>query len=107
MFFHEVVCVWQGFVVGNRGASFGIGFNGLMWVITGVFAYCLYCWWKQKDDSFLWLITGAAVNLVDRLRFGFVRDYWKIPGVDIYNNVGDWLIFVGVVIILWKTLKKK
>jgi lipoprotein signal peptidase len=50
------------------------------------------------------ILIGGLINLIDRLVFGYVRDYWWFVGV--YNNLADWLIGVGVLIffikILWK-----
>lgn len=49
---------------------------------------------------------GAVSNLVDRLYFGGVRDWLPIPFVSVHNNLADWFIFAGLMLIILKSLKK-
>lgn len=53
------------------------------------------------------MISGGCVNLIDRIRYGGVCDYWKIWGINIYNNIADWLIFIGVVLLIINLIWKK
>ena len=76
------------------------------WVIIAVMLGVLVWWWyKEKDWRLLLVILGGALNLGERLVRGYVTDYWIIPGTNIYNNLNDWLIFIGVILYLWKKLK--
>ncbi|RLC34063.1 signal peptidase II, partial [Candidatus Shapirobacteria bacterium] len=43
------------------------------------------------------LIVGGVINLIDRLVYGFVRDYWSLLASGIYNNLADYLIALGIV----------
>ena len=93
-------------LVRNRGVSLGWGGDfGILWVI--VTAGVIGWWWKRESLGKWFLIAGGLGNLLDRLRFGFVCDYWKILGAGIYNNLNDWLIFFGVLIIFWEIWRKK
>ncbi|HPJ17179.1 MAG TPA: signal peptidase II [Candidatus Woesebacteria bacterium] len=66
----------------------------------------LIWWWlKTKKSGLLLIILGGLLNIFDRMYFGYVRDYWKIPFTNIYNNINDWLIFIGA-ILTWKQFRK-
>jgi lipoprotein signal peptidase len=54
--------------------------------------------WADKSISLI--LAGGGVNLIDRLRFGYVRDYWIWKWF--YNNIADWVIGLGVV---WMLIK--
>lgn len=57
-------------------------------------------WW-----GFIIFLAAGASNVVDRWRFGGVRDIWSVPFLRIENNLADWLIFcalLGMMIALWK-----
>jgi lipoprotein signal peptidase len=93
-------------MVTNYGVSFGLSFPGvLVWSIL-LLLFLIYWWWKDKSWGLLLMVFGGVLNLADRLIFGYVRDYWQIPGTNIYNNLNDWLIFVGLIIFLWEKTKK-
>lgn len=87
-------------VVRNSGISFGIEVH---WIFVAIFFVALL-WWYKKERSWplLLVIIGGALNLWERMTLGYVRDYWRIPWTNIYNNFNDWLIFVGVIIYIWK-----
>lgn len=103
---HNYFAFVFGVAVKNFGISFGWGGNlvtgfGLIFlvVLTG-------WWWKSKPELFLVLI-GGWINLIDRLFFGYVRDYWRF--ISVYNNLADWLIGIGVgwfILTLWKQNQK-
>ena len=77
-----------------------------MTIISGVLLVVLWWWWnKERDWRLLLIIVGGSLNFIERLIFGYVRDYWQIPGTNVYNNINDWIIFIGVGLYLWKKLK--
>lgn len=91
----------RGIVVENSGASFGLGkINS--WLGIGVL---IAGGWFLGQGSELILIGGLA-NLVDRFLFGHVRDYWRVPVLGVFNNINDWVIFLGAMWWGWKRWKK-
>lgn len=94
---------------GNSGAAFGI-LSGKKWVLilmTVVFVavFAVFdCWQKPQSKLYLigfaFILGGAIGNLVDRIRFGYVRDFinftfWKsFPTF----NMADAFLCVGVAI---------
>lgn len=43
---------------------------------------------------------GALANIFDRFIFGSVRDWLTIPFLEIKNNLADWSIFFGLLILI-------
>ena len=101
---HEFLVMLLGVRVANNGVSFGWGTGGSGLVLIVFMAYILI--FKRDGGLGYWMmLVGAGVNLVDRLRFGYVRDYWLLPFTSLYNNINDWFIALGTVIFihsLWK-----
>lgn len=92
----------QGFMA-NYGVSFGWGKGMGIAVLVVVMAVV---WYLYRKNTWIFLI-GGMINITDRLRFGFVRDYWKLPVVPLYNNLADWLLVAGLVVIIGGTLWKR
>ncbi len=99
---HEFLAT-RGTVVSNYGISFGIG-QGLVGLIVLIEIMVIVVLWRIGGKM---AAIGGLVNLGDRLRFGYVRDYWYLPIIGLYNNVGDWIIAVGIVGLLLQQLWKK
>lgn len=55
---------------------------------------------------YLAVIFGAASNLYDRLKLGYVIDYFSLKYFSVFN-LADGLILFGVVGIVWLSLNKK
>ena len=90
----------------NSGASFGIDFWGLN-ILSFVILFVIFLIWKKDKNWGWWLIMlGGLFNLGERLVFGSVHDYWKIPLTNVYNNINDYLIFVGGLVVIWDKWKK-
>ncbi|MCD8048793.1 MAG: signal peptidase II [Clostridia bacterium] len=91
--------------VKNSGAAFGImqGQRVLFTVLTlAVFVAVIWYFKKFKPQSMLefaaaaLILAGAAGNLADRLRFGYVRDFIDLAFMDFpVFNVADCAICVG------------
>ena len=92
-------------VVKNFGISFGIG--GWFFIFLNVIFVVLLTriWWKNNLAGINLVIVGGWINLIDRIFFGYVRDYWQFGWV--YNNLADWMIQIGVIIFLSKIWIKK
>lgn len=85
----------------NKGISFGWLGSLPSWVMVGILVILLISLLTTAINSpgGCLIIIGGAVNLFDRIKFGGVRDYWKL-GLGIYNNLNDWIIAIGVVWLL-------
>jgi lipoprotein signal peptidase len=103
----------------NTGISFGVGGELPAWVVTILIIVVAVAsgWWLRE----VWgrslmatgLVAGGAIgNLIDRVVFGGVRDWFPIaPHIaildpylqtPIYNNVADMAIVFGVGWLLWQ-----
>lgn len=63
--------------------------------------------WRQQDTyavvCLLAVISGAAANVVDRLRYGAVIDYLDVSWFTVFN-LADTLITLGVAALIGRTL---
>lgn len=84
----------------NYGISLGIALDWWLLIVIGLVVITV----KDRDLGWRLMIIGGIANLIDRLVFGYVRDYWSLSAIGIYNNINDWLIFVGI---LWKIMEWK
>jgi lipoprotein signal peptidase len=57
-----------------------------------------------KFNSFFLVGLGAISNFYDRIKFGFVVDYFNF--YFFYNNLADILIILGLILLLLKTRNK-
>lgn len=96
---------WEMFL--NLGISFGLLDSMPRWLfvalITVVFLLGLHLWRVHLPKAgwsatFFW--SGAVSNMFDRLLFGGVRDWLPLPVFNNYNNLADWWIAVGVVLVV-------
>lgn len=95
-------------MIKNYGISFGI--NGTIFIVLNIIFILIFLVLAIKKGRGFWLIfIGGAANLIERIIFGYVRDYWNFFGLGLYNNINDWIIGVGVLIsfkdLLWKKSK--
>ncbi len=89
--------------------NFGVSFGMEGWFLVGLsFVFILLLivfWWKNNYFGINFVIVGGVINLIDRIIFGYVRDYWKLGWV--YNNLADWIIQIGIIIFLSELWMKK
>lgn len=92
-------------IIKNYGISFGI--NGGFFIILNIIFVVILTkiWFKNNLLSLGLMSVGGWINLIDRLIFGYVRDYWYLGRV--YNNLADWLIQIGIIIFLSELWIKK
>jgi len=96
----------RGIVVKNYGISFSIYWvNSLLLNIIFILIIGWF-YWKEKSYFLSLVLIGGLINIVDRLVFGYVRDYWNFGGA-LINNLNDWLIGVGVLLFLLEMIWKK
>lgn len=113
--FFRLVMVW------NRGVSFGM-FSGhdelTRWFLIAValaISAGMIVWLWRCHDRFIaaaigLIIGGALGNVIDRLRFGAVADFFDFYLGDYHwpaFNVADSAIFIGVALLLWDGLFRK
>ena len=93
----------------NEGVAFGIGQGNviLMYIMPLIFLVSGYYLWYKYGDRYGKLITvGAAMiisggmsNLIDRLIFKSVTDYFDLRSFAVFN-IADILIDVGMVMVI-------
>ena len=94
--------------VENTGAGFGV-FAGHTWILTAltfliiVFVVAYVTVKRPKNRTLLTSLTfmmgGAVGNLIDRVRIGFVIDFFDFTLIDFpVFNIADCFITVGAVI---------
>lgn len=65
-------------------------------------------WFKHKDNeliSLFLIVLGAGSNLFDRLKYGYVIDYFDLKYFTVFN-LADAMIVVGVILLLMMLNKK-
>lgn len=92
----------------NEGASLGLVIPFLELFSLFLLVFLGRWWWQEKRSwGLVLIILGGVLNLIERICFGGVRDYWQIPGTTIYNNLNDYFIGIGVVQVIWYLIWKK
>ena len=87
----------------NAGVSFGLSCSFLVCVAFLALLVMIILFWKKGDFGLMVIVVGGLINFIDRIFFGYVRDYWSFGFF--YNNLADWIIVFGVlcsVVTLWK-----
>lgn len=100
----------------NKGAAFGLfGGGGFFFIALSVFVLMLiiaYLWrenrWNDLKTSFiLALLAGGAIgNMIDRVKFGWVIDFFDFRIWPVFN-IADSAITIGAILLGWKFLMKK
>jgi len=94
--------------VENRGAAFGLFQNNqIIFVVVAMIACIVGLYYIYKKDlnllaksSIILLISGAIGNMIDRVRLGFVVDYFDFRIVWEYVfNVADIFVVVGTILL--------
>ena len=99
--------------VQNTGAAFGL-FRGqqLLFIVISV----AVIGWISRElltrpptaARVTWacglILGGAAGNLIDRLRLGYVIDFLDLRVWPVFN-VGDAAITIGIALLIWQTLR--
>lgn len=90
-------------VVANSGGVLGIFPNFFwLWLLLLLWFGVLYYWvrWEQSWGRFglLLILIGGLGNLIDRVLFGYVRDFIYYPNLGFYGNLADILLVLGVAV---------
>lgn len=105
-------------VVHNNGVVFGLISNQFYkWliIVLGFIAFYYIITQLKVKDFYLKLglfivFSGIISNLIDRIRFGAVIDFWRLPGFLSWwptFNIADVFIFIGTLIIIIFSFKQK
>lgn len=97
----------------NTGAAFSMfqGFNIVLILISLIVIVYLLLQLRKEENivrvwSFMLIIAGALGNLVDRIFFGYVRDFiqiWIWPTF----NLADSFITIGALLLMYSLFKKQ
>lgn len=102
-------------LVKNTGTVFGLfGQNNFFWLIVSVMLLAALLFYilklragtkSQKLTSFcvLLILSGGIANVIDRLLYGYVIDFIKLPFWPAFN-VADVAVTVGLTVLIWQTL---
>ncbi|HDZ76850.1 MAG TPA: signal peptidase II [Candidatus Omnitrophica bacterium] len=101
-------------LVYNSGSAFGLFKNGrIIFIFLAFFAVIFIARYLiSKKDSLsislklplVLIMAGAAGNLIDRIRFGYVIDFLDFRIWPVFN-IADSAITIGVVLFAWYTIK--
>lgn len=95
----------------NRGAAFGI-LENTQWLfisLTSIVVIVLLVQIRaerKKGHNVIpeaILLGGALGNLIDRVIFGYVRDFLEVPFFAVMN-FADWFVSIGIVLVIIKYL---
>jgi signal peptidase II len=107
---------YPAWIYNNQGVIFGWVQNQLVGYILLAFGILLLIYviiQQQKQGMMNYLAitliaSGAAANLVDRLRFGYVVDYIHFFNLNVFN-LADIYIFIGILLyafVIFRTNKR-
>ena len=94
--------------VENRGAAFGMFQNNqIIFVVVALIAciFGLYYLYKKElnllgKTAIILIISGAIGNLIDRIRLGFVVDYFDFRIIwDYVFNIADVFVVAGTILL--------
>lgn len=111
--FFNLVMVW------NYGVSFGMFSHPERWMVyvliavaLAIVGFMLHWLWRAEK---MWValalglvIGGALGNVIDRLRFGAVADFFDVHVAGYHwpaFNIADSCIFIGVALLIWDGLR--
>lgn len=92
--------------VENRGAAFGILQNQKLFFIIITIVVLGFIWFytyynrlnKIMIFGFSLIASGAIGNLIDRIRLGFVVDYFHVLNFPVFN-IADSAVVVGTILV--------
>ena len=96
-------------LIKNYGLGFSLNFGPLInigVIVLALIFFILYYWQNRMNVSsigkiiFVLILSGAISNIIDRLYFGFVRDFLDL-GLGFTFNLADLMIVLGLVGLLF------
>jgi signal peptidase II len=101
-------------LIKNYGLPFGIKTaNATSLIIVGAcfLVFLIYSFFyhrglsKKQSLGLALLLSGAASNILDRIFFGYVRDFFDL-GLGFVFNLADAFIVLGILILLFSRKKR-
>ena len=103
-------------LIHNRGAAFGILKNQTpLFIFISIWAVILIYLALRNNKSrkysfynisLAFILAGASGNLIDRLRLGYVIDFFDFRIWPVFN-IADSAITIGAILLGWSILKSK
>jgi len=98
----------------NTGGVFGIG-KDWSWIIFSLISLIVLGWILVKSEKtmerygLVIILASGLSNLIDRIFLGGVRDFIFWPILNVYGNVADLLLTIGVIVVMtdYLVLSKK
>jgi len=94
----------------NSGGPLGIALISGVWIALSIGALFFFGmrWWQGNEYSYplLCIIAAGGSNLLERLVYGCVGDYLKVPFFPIFN-MADVVLSLSVVFLLWREIRIK
>jgi signal peptidase II len=96
----------------NKYIAFSLPLGGVLLniLVAAIIMFLVYFWliYYKKGEyllivSLTLIISGAISNLLDRLKFGYVVDYFDVKWFTIFN-LADVMIVAGVILIFFYLL---
>lgn len=90
-------------VIFNRGMAFGLLAYAPSWSLAVVSALAMAAlvaaWWRWREYQTVLAIifAGALANWTERLLWGGIVDFWRVPGYPFVFNLGDIAIRLGMI----------
>ncbi|MEK7570080.1 MAG: signal peptidase II [Patescibacteria group bacterium] len=114
---HELIPgVLQSAPATNRGIALGIALPGplalllvaMLLIVVAVIARQAY----RNHNQVQWVAallvgSGAVSNLLDRLTYGYVRDFLKLSFLPTTANLGDWMIVLGTFLLILASMPRR
>lgn len=98
----------------NSGVSFNFFSDGHPQIVTIGLVLLIYilfvCFqkeWKRHPVAAGLFFGGAMANLFDRVFFNAVRDWMPLPLTQIHNNIADWALFLGIILLVSGIMRKR
>ncbi|MFA6042145.1 MAG: signal peptidase II [Patescibacteria group bacterium] len=98
----------------NAGIAFGIPVpSPLLWVgiafLVGLVSWFGYQAYRRHDQvsavAAATVVLAAFSNVLDRLQFGYVRDFLALSFWPTVGNLADWLLTVAACVLLFRVLR--
>lgn len=84
----------------NTGVGLGLFSNFPVWVTLIIGLVLLTFLWRARSGGERLILIGGLANLLDRLIFGSITDWLKLPWFSLWLNLADVYIVLGLGLVL-------